>query len=179
MPQQLFTLFERHYKPPEKSPRILDLGCGTGLCGEIFSSLSPHIVGIDIAPNMIEASREKLCYDTLEVMDAMNALKQYPGNDLIIAADLLPYLGELHALFQSISQNLNDHGYFLFSCEKTAKNKEFDLQQTLRYAHHKQYIKACLDANGLGIIDDCNAILRQQHNKPLEGHLYLVQKQCH
>lgn len=40
-----------------KSMRILDLGCGTGLCGAWFTDYAKDMVGVDIAPNMIEQVR--------------------------------------------------------------------------------------------------------------------------
>lgn len=40
-----------------KSMRILDLGCGTGLCGAWFTDYAKDLVGVDISPNMIEQVR--------------------------------------------------------------------------------------------------------------------------
>ena len=40
---------------------ILDLGCGTGLCGVAFSEVVNRMVGIDLAPRMLEKARRAWC----------------------------------------------------------------------------------------------------------------------
>ncbi len=173
VPQQLFQRYELHGEKP--ITRALDLGCGTGLCGEWFAPISSHLTGIDMSEKMIEAAREKGCYDTLEKTDAFTALRKYPNNQVIIAADVLPYVGELDDLFIAIADNLMQGGLWLFSCE-ICHNQTYHLQQTLRYAHSKIYIEKVLKNAKLELIEDINCVLRQQHNKPLEGRLYVAKK---
>ena len=44
---------------------ILDLGCGTGLCGKLFKPLAKRMIGIDLSPQMIEKCRQVSVYDEL------------------------------------------------------------------------------------------------------------------
>lgn len=46
-----------HYVSPGES--VLDLGCGTGLLIEYAKSKTSHIVGVDIAYNMVHHAKEK------------------------------------------------------------------------------------------------------------------------
>jgi len=39
--------------PPEKSAFLLDVGCGSGLSGEILDEEGYNWVGVDIAPSML------------------------------------------------------------------------------------------------------------------------------
>ncbi|CAG9460153.1 unnamed protein product [Pedinophyceae sp. YPF-701] len=46
--------------PPDEGPMtILDLGCGSGLSGEVISEAGHHWVGCDIAPAMLDVARER------------------------------------------------------------------------------------------------------------------------
>src|SRR6185295_12110394 len=61
---------------PRDGRDVLDLGCGTGLCGQRFRPISRQLVGIDVCPGMLEQSRLKGVYDQLhrcDIVDAMNA----------------------------------------------------------------------------------------------------------
>jgi len=44
---------------------VLDLGCGTGLVGERLASCCRRLVGVDLAPNMIERARARNLYTEL------------------------------------------------------------------------------------------------------------------
>lgn len=55
---------------PEKSARIIDLGCGTGLAGAALSTLGyTHIDGIDFSNEMLAAARGRGCYTNLAIGD--------------------------------------------------------------------------------------------------------------
>jgi predicted TPR repeat methyltransferase len=55
---------------------ILDLGCGTGLCGAAFQPLAARLDGIDLSPAMIEKARARDIYDRLTVGDIETALRK-------------------------------------------------------------------------------------------------------
>ena len=38
---------------------ILDLGCGTGLCGPLFKPIANSLAGVDLSPNMIEKCKAR------------------------------------------------------------------------------------------------------------------------
>jgi len=45
--------------PPGQGKLILDIGCGTGLSGEVLQKAGHFVVGIDISLSMLEVAREK------------------------------------------------------------------------------------------------------------------------
>jgi predicted TPR repeat methyltransferase len=50
---------------PNTCHKILDLGCGSGLCGAALSSNSFHITGVDINPNHMEVAVNTGAYQRL------------------------------------------------------------------------------------------------------------------
>ena len=119
----------------------LDLGCGTGLGGRIFRDRCRRLSGIDLAPKMIETSGNKSIYDALHVgniLDLPDLLKE--NFDLLIASDVLVYIGNLTPLFQSLEKCSRPHALFIFSTESLGK-KAYKLRPSGRYAHSPTYIK--------------------------------------
>ncbi|CAG0905879.1 unnamed protein product, partial [Cyprideis torosa] len=58
-------LLREHIPARHKRKKIwsaLDLGCGTGLCGQAFQDISPVLIGVDISANMLARAREKMIY---------------------------------------------------------------------------------------------------------------------
>ena len=120
--------------------RSLDLGCGTGLTGVVLREISKHVTGVDIAEKMIAHAKEKGIYDTLvqsELIEFFQQNKQSYG--LIVAADVLPYFGDLAALFAAISEHLLPDGYFIFTTE-ISKTTPWFLELSARFSHHPDYI---------------------------------------
>lgn len=154
---------------------ILDLGCGTGLAGEKFRPLAKKLIGIDISSKMIEVAANKHLYDELKVTDIKQALTDFTELDLILAADVFTYIGDLEEIFSKAYHALNEKGYFAFTTEKT-RHYPYTLQKSARYAHANKYIKKLAKNNHFKILKQDEVILRKQKNHPVEGYLYLLQK---
>ena len=83
------------------------MGCGTGLCGELFKSAAASITGVDIADQMLAVAKQKNIYDTLIEADILDYLiKQHEAYDLILAGDVLVYFGDLNGIFSAAHQAL-------------------------------------------------------------------------
>jgi predicted TPR repeat methyltransferase len=175
-PSMLRSIFDRHADPRRPVENTLDLGCGTGLCGEVFRDLTRFLSGVDLSARMVEAAETKGCYDELQVDDLLDYLKSSPRRfDLLVAADVLVYLGELQPLFQEAAPRLIEGGYFLFSTE-LSEEEGVKLRQTGRYAHSTAYIKTCLERNGFSLVHCAPADIRRERGEWLKGCLHLVRK---
>jgi len=159
--------------------RLLDLGCGTGLCGEALDDLSEHKSGLDLSENMIAVAHEKGDYDQLWVGDAVHFLtqKQQEKWDLITATDVLPYMGEIEEFFQLVGEHLEQDGIFAFSSE-TLPLAQFDgadykVGPFQRFAHQASYIEACLSQAGLGILQARHIVVRQEQGHDVHGQLFV------
>lgn len=155
---------------------IVDLGCGTGLCGSEFKPFANQLIGVDLSENMLALAREKEIYDELLQMDIHVALDNLTAVDLVIAADVFTYCGDLNPLFKKVCHTLNSNGLFIFSVEKTHEKANYVLQTSIRYAHNKQYLIDLAKKYHFEVISINNLILRNQNNHPIDGYLVFLKK---
>lgn len=149
--------------------KILDLGCGSGLCGAEFKPWAETLIGIDIAENMLAIAKEKALYDQLICDDIMQSLPHYKDFDLILAADVFTYKGDIAQCLILCAQALKPGGLIGFSVEKT-EQQNFVLQSNCRYAHNQDYLKHTLQAAGFEILSLEPTELRQQQRQPVLGY---------
>jgi predicted TPR repeat methyltransferase len=91
---------------PRRYRRALDLGAGTGLCGELLRPLCDAIVGVDLSRQMLARAATRGCYDALEHGDLLDYLERTEQRfDLFVAADSLVYLGDLDGCFADAARS--------------------------------------------------------------------------
>ena len=133
-----------------KKPRldILDLGCGTGLCGEFLIKYAGRrgVEGIDISDKMLAEAASKKLYSRLINSDIISWLeKNNRRYDLMTAADVFTYFGDLHDLFENINKSLNENGRIIFTVSENSLNKNnYVLHLSGRFLHTLNYVKSVL-----------------------------------
>lgn len=164
-----------------ESIRILDLGCGTGLCGIYFSDISFYMVGVDISREMLSHARAIQSYDGL---CQINILQSIPGEglqvfDLVLAADVLVYIGELDIIFQKVASALDKNGLFCFTVEKSKSNENHShkLLHSGRFTHSEKYINSLAKAHNFVIKLSDEIELRRDNNDQIKGILYILEKE--
>jgi predicted TPR repeat methyltransferase len=150
--------------------RTVDLGCGTGLMGVAFAGLSHELIGVDVAPKMIDQSARKGIYSRLEVADIVAFLEcEEDGFDLFLAADVLVYLGALEALFTAMASRARAGALLALSAEISAI-ADYELTPSGRYAHSRSYLEALLArVRGRVLVYETQP-MRLQDGKLVEGH---------
>ncbi|NUZ04243.1 tetratricopeptide repeat protein [Piscinibacter koreensis] len=155
----------------------LDLGCGTGLCGPLVRPFVVRLEGVDVAPRMVEAARARGAYDAVTLADGVELLGSTPSrHDLVLAADVVPYLGELTALFAGVDRVLQPGGVFAFSAELATPEPAagFTLQPSLRHAHAEGYLRQLAERHGLVVERVEHAPIREEQRAPVPGiYVYL------
>ncbi|WP_026606477.1 class I SAM-dependent DNA methyltransferase [Methylocapsa acidiphila] len=131
---------------------VVDLGCGTGLCGARFRSASLRLSGVDLSPRMIHAARERGVYDRLEIgaLDDFLAREPAGGASLVLAADVLVYIGDLAPVSAAAARVLEPQGYFAFTLQR-APEGAYGIGADLRYSHSEAYVRRVASAAGLSI----------------------------
>jgi len=148
---------------------VLDLGCGTGLCGEQIRPIARTLAGIDLSPAMIEKARERGIYDHLEVGEVVAGLRaKSAAYDLLVAGDVLCYFGDLAALFGAAASALRAGGLFAFSVE-ASDAPGWMLRPSCRYAHHPDYLRQIASQAGFEVVALGPIIARIEDGKDISG----------
>jgi predicted TPR repeat methyltransferase len=147
----------------------VDLGCGTGLMGERLRPLCDFLEGFDISAAMLKKAEAKSVYDRLTRADLQELWLPVGGADLVTAADVFMYLGNLDGILPRAAIGLAPHGLLAFSVEHHAGPEPFLLSDTRRYAHARAYVENLLAEAGLLMLSLETAVIRQDRNAPVEG----------
>lgn len=159
---------------------ILDLGCGSGLCGKYIKKIfkKSHITGVDISAKMLENAKKKNVYDRLIKCDIDNCFcnEKYKF-DAVVASDVLTYFGELDSIFKKVVSILNEKGVFVFTVSKNQTNEnDYFLMPSSRFVHSYKYVKETIKKYGFDIIKFEEKILRKEGEKDVFGTVYLIKK---
>ena len=153
--------------PGRAGLRVLDLGCGTGLAGEVFRPRAARLDGIDLSPAMVAKARARGIYDQLAVGD-IETMPAGGPYDLVLAADTLVYLGDLAPVFGAVRARLADGGWFLFTVEaKTGGG--FELGPKRRWRHSEAYLRAAAQNAALQVMGLVSATPRHEAGAPVAG----------
>jgi len=136
---------------------------------------SSHLTGSDIAEHMIWQVNEQQRDGTLQQVELLTFLQEDTQHyDLIVAADVLPYLADLDPLFKSVRKHLNAHGHFIFTTEISIVNP-WKLETTARFSHHPEYIKELITQCDFQLIRQEKIPARLQNQVLLEVFLFVIQ----
>jgi len=155
---------------------ILDLGCGTGLCGAGFKDLARRLDGVDLAPRMIEKALARGIYDALLVSDIQAVLDgDGPAYDLLIAADTLVYLGDLAPVLSGAVKRLRPGGFFFFTVERK-EDEGYALGEKRRYRHSEAYLRMESSRAGFDVMGLMQCSPRTEAHKPVDGLAVALQR---
>jgi predicted TPR repeat methyltransferase len=155
---------------------IVDLGCGTGLCGQALTSCKRRLVGVDLSERMLVEARRLNVYDALYVAEIQAWLAQAPAAscDVLVAADVFIYIGALEEVFAQVHRMLRLDGWVAFSIEEFG-GTNYRLQPTGRYAQSCDYVHG-LAGTGFTIAADHRCVIRKEDGVPVDGCLYLLRR---
>jgi len=172
-PELLLTALQSQIDTPLKQLRILDAGCGTGLCGPLLRDYAKRLIGVDLSRGMIDKARGRGVYDELLVAELTDFMGRHPGSyDLIASADTLCYFGDLTEVLDNASGALAAGGLLIFTLERMADpeaGETYRLNPHGRYSHTEEYLRLVIQQAGLGIIALTNDCLRYEAGEPVMG----------
>jgi predicted TPR repeat methyltransferase len=156
---------------------VLDAGCGTGLCGVFLRPLARTLVGVDVSDKMLRKAKDKNIYDYLYEDTVVNVLRRNKAAfDLIVSADMLPYIGDIRDLAESLSYALRRNGVLAISAEcgeHDESNDAFSLQPSGRYQHSAHYLHRTLEDAGISVEKITYCTVRMENGKPVPGCIVL------
>ena len=165
---------------------MVDIGCGTGLCGPLIRNISVELLGVDISDQMIALAKLRNSYDQLVLNDITSYLESCLDNsiDALIASDVFIYIGDLEQVFSLSSKVISPGGYLVFTLEELTNrvslnlnsNRDYFLLSCGRFGHSRGYIDRLAARHGF-VIEKCsNDILRTQGDLPVKSLTVVLSK---
>lgn len=172
VPELIRTKLESIYRAPASDLRVLDAGCGTGLCGPLLKPYARSLDGVDLSCGMLARAQRLGVYDQLVEAELTEFLSEpESAYDLIVSADTLCYFGPLDTVLRAVSNALAPGGVLVFSVEELsdARDKGFLLRHSGRYCHAASYVKECLAEAGMTLQSVDRETLRKEGGEPVSG----------
>jgi predicted TPR repeat methyltransferase len=175
-PELLAEAVQAVARPPTAAWTIIDLGCGTGLCGPLLRPWATRLIGVDLSGGMLAKARERAVYDELSLGDLAAALGRFDGEiDLAVSADVLVYIGDLAPLFAAAARALRPGGWFAFTAE-AHEGEGFVVDTTRRYRHSLAYLNTEAASAGFGVAHAETIVARYEQGQPAHEHLMLLRR---
>lgn len=168
VPATVRSWFEERWPEPRAELRVLDVGCGTGLCGAQVKPWAMILDGVDLSPEMLSIARTLGVYSNLAVGEMCEHLAARSGEyDVIIAGDVLCYTGDLTAFANASLRALRPGGWVAFSVEATDSDHGFVLEAHGRYSHSHAAIRRWL--RDFREVDIRPEVIRTELGSPVPG----------
>jgi predicted TPR repeat methyltransferase len=165
---------------PRPIPTILDLGCGTGLCAQLFQNPSTAIDGIDLSGRMITIASMGDVYRNLFQGDVVAVMREQLSvpYDLALAGEIFVYIADPAEVLESLHPLLVEGGLFAFTIETLleASSLGYQLCDTLRYRHALPYIRDRAVKAGFTVKIENPCTLRTEDWKAVQGAVFVVEK---
>jgi predicted TPR repeat methyltransferase len=165
----------RIFGAPSGRLRVLDAGCGTGLCGPLLRPFASFLTGVDLSPAMLALARQRSVYDALVVEELTAYFRGHDGAaDLIVSADTLIYFGDLSEVISAAAKALRSGGTLVFTTEKTDPTQApngYRLNPHGRYSHSADYLLRVLSEAGFTDLAISEVTLRKEEGEWVLGHL--------
>lgn len=173
VPQQLHALITDVLEPG-RTYDTLDAGCGTGLCGGFLRPLAKTLTGLDLSPKMLDFARARGVYDAL-VCEELTAFleSRTSAYDLIVAADVLIYFGDLEPIMAAAAKALRPGGILAVSTEYGAD--DYRLGRSGRFAHSPAYVTRVAKGS-FDVLVTTSTTLRREGADRVQGAIFVLRK---
>lgn len=181
VPERLTALLGETAGNETQFARVIDLGCGTGLFGERIRRMTSWLEGYDLSQGMLAKAGEKGLYDRLGQADILKgiAAARLPGAEpaeLVAAADVFAYFGDLAPVIQVAANLVAAGGLMAFSLEAGPEDCDWLLQASLRYCHGEPYLRGLLEQHGLDVLRLSREPIRRDGTEVISGLLVVARK---
>lgn len=161
LPALIYQLLNPEMGPDMPRHDLLDLGCGTGLCGLPFQQLFANIVGVDLSAGMIDKAYRRVdargvrIYARLVQRDLRQFLAEVKLDafDLVLCISVFKYVGDLSGVFEGMYGTLRAGGYAAISFDPYVQPQGFGVMpKTGYFGHALPYVLEKAQTAGLEIV---------------------------
>lgn len=178
-PQMVAEALAKRLGAPAADREILDLGCGTGLCGPLVAPYKSRLVGIDLSEKMLRRALKYGVYDRLAIAELQGFLMEEPAQsvDVALCVDTLVYIGALERTVEGVRHILRPGGLFIATVERLADDdpRAHTVDASGRFKHARRYIEGLGDES-LRLIGISDVVLRKERHEPVNGFVFEMQK---
>lgn len=161
---------------PDASLRVLDAGCGTGLCAEFLRPYAKQLVGVDLSSGMLDRARRLGLYDDLILEELTGYLGRFTcAYDVVVSADTLCYFGDLGPVLGSAGNAMAPGAALVFTLERSDR-EGYTLSPHGRYSHSRDYVADAVAEAGMVLVGIDEAVLRLERGEPVEGLVVCAQR---
>ncbi len=133
-----------------------------------------RLTGVDLSRRMLEKADARRLYDDLVEAEAGDFLDQADEKfDLVVAADVVIYFGDLAPLFARIARVMEPGGLFAFNAETAVAG--YRVLPSGRFAQALDYIEAEA-APYFTTVETQMTTIRLEAAQPVEGVLVVLQR---
>ena len=115
--------------------------------------------------------RKRLAGSLVAKVDALMlepAQARFKPFDIVLAADVLVYIGDLARVFAAVRARLRVGGLWLFTCER-CDGDGFQRGMSDRFRHSADYVKRCGAANAFVIENLIECVSRYESGVPVQS----------
>ena len=125
---------------------------------------------------MLIKAKKKSIYTELHNMEIIKFLIQTNFKfDLLVAGDVLIYVGKLDKLFHHCNMVTATNGHFIFSIENLNKG-DFKVSDSGRFAHGKNYVIKTAMKHGWQVEHEKDIDIRKENCSWVKGTLFSLLK---
>jgi 2-polyprenyl-3-methyl-5-hydroxy-6-metoxy-1,4-benzoquinol methylase len=170
--------------------RLLDVGCGSGWLGEYFARLGYEVTGVDISPDLVEMSRERVArlpygvdHETpLRCEFRVHDIERAPlaeKFDAIVCYDSLHHFEDERAVVRNLAAMLDVGGQlFILEGERPPEGSRSEEELrgvmrefgTLESPFSYEYLRTLLDECGFAVVGDYVPVNGLFEREMLEGN---------
>lgn len=160
VPMHMSNLLCANIEKKDKAFSVLDVGCGTGKCGEeIYQKLKvSNMIGVDISSKMLEKAHElkkdnAYIFNKLVNIDYFKFLKETNLKyDIILAGLSLHFNKNLSPILSLLKFTLSQKGYIVFAIEKS-DNVDIKFNSSYEnFCYNENYIKESVSSANLHLL---------------------------
>lgn len=172
-PEHIKDAFYSVFKQ-ENNLHILDIGCGSGLCGEYLSKHAKRLVGVDLSQPMLDMAKNKQTYDELVNNDILAYLQDGSQGlyDVITGSGIVIFFSKLGPLLRSAKDCLKKNGKFIFTIYKS-KDDDIEVRDNFHFAHSEKYIHSTARECGL-VVNSISDINHENENGHRQAGLLVI-----